>query len=168
MLSMKWTLILSAIYLLQSCDSFDTRPTVIQKFHQVPDSWHTNGKISAVFNGKSQYADFMLDFNQQNYKLTLTTSLGLGQILIQSNSRGLKINDNLVFLNFEQWMLAETGWYFPIYDLAKIAFNQPFINKNWQLKILSRQPNNLPKTIYLSHQSQNINIKLIFKNIHIN
>lgn len=164
---MKWVLIFSTVWLLQACSSFDLRPSNTQIFDKVPKSWHTTGKLSAAFNGKSQNADFEIDFIRQDYQLILTGSFGFGQIVIKSNSQGLMVDGNRVFLNFKQWMTQQMYWYFPVYDLGKIAFNQPFVNSNWQLQILSRYPNWLPKTIRLIDNTKNIKIKLIFKNITV-
>ncbi len=162
---MKWVSIFLTIWLLQACDSFDVRPSNIQTFNHVPDSWHASGRLGAVFNGENQNAGFEVDFAGQNYKLTLTGSLGLGQIVIESNAHNLRIDSKPTTLNFKQWMTGQTHWYFPIHDLGKIAFNQAFVNTDWQVKILSRHPNYLPRSIRLMHNTENIKIKLIFKNI---
>lgn len=165
---MKWTLIFWIIYLLSACDYVATRPVSTQTFHQVPDSWHASGRLGVVFAGRRQNAGFVVDFNGQNYQLILTGTLGLGQMVIESTPQGLQVDGNATMLSFKQWMRAKTNWYFPIGDLGKIAFNQAFVNPDWQLKVLTRYPNRLPKIIRLTHRIDNIKIKLIFKNINQN
>ncbi len=159
--------ILLLLGFLQGCALFENKTTLIKPPQSVPKVWQAQGKIGVIFNGKSENASFEVDFKKNDYQLILTTLLGLGQVIIKSNNQGLLVDEKLLRTNFKQWMKKKAGWHFPIQDLGKIAFNQHFDNSDWNLKVLSRYSNHLPKTIRLIHTIKDIKIKLFFKDIAI-
>ncbi|MBE8189473.1 MAG: hypothetical protein HAW58_01065 [Candidatus Thioglobus sp.] len=152
---------------LQSCASIEQKSVITKPPQSIPNAWQTSGRLGVEFSNKSQNAGFEARFDGSNYQLILTTALGLGRLEIAFKNGRLQVDSEPISKSFKAWMLGKIHWYFPIYELGKIAFNRPFESSEWRLQIISRQTNGLPKIIRLIHRSKNIKIKLIFQNISL-
>ncbi len=167
---MKYVTILFIALFLQSCTTIETKPVNINPPLVIPTAWQTQGRVGVVFDGKSRSAGFSVDFRQNNYKLTLTATLGLGQFVIQSDDQNLLVNDKVVNTNFKQWMLNEFGWYFPVQKLPDILFkHDQRVTEDWTINIARYQAVDsisYPKIVRLNHRSQAIKIKLVLGEIN--
>jgi outer membrane biogenesis lipoprotein LolB len=165
---MKSLLMLFILLLLQSCT---TQPIMQQVVipSDIPSEWRASGRIGAIIDGKSQNSSFDIKFNNQNFELILTGTLGFGQINIISNSSSLKINNKKSTLNLKQFMLQKFGWYFPLNKLGNIVFKHNLnTNDEWKLditKFSQYQGVSVAKVVKLKHSNKPIKIKIIFKQI---
>jgi outer membrane biogenesis lipoprotein LolB len=165
---MKSLLMLFILLFLQSCT---TQPIMQQVVipSDIPSEWRASGRIGAIIDGKSQNSSFDIKFNNQNFELILTGTLGFGQINIISNSSGLKINNKKSVLNLKQFMLQKFGWYFPLNKLGNIVFKHNLnLIDEWKLditKFSQYQGVSVAKVVKLKHSNKPIKIKIIFKQI---
>jgi hypothetical protein len=165
---MKSLLMLFILLFLQSCT---TQPIMQQNIipSDIPNQWGASGRIGAIIDGKSQNSSFDIKFNNQNFELILTGTLGLGQVSIISKSGNLKINNKKSILNLKQFMLQKFGWYFPLNKLGNIVFEHRLNTADdWKLDITKfgqYQNASVAKVVKLKHLDKPIKIKIIFKQI---
>ncbi len=154
--------------LLQGCV---TQPIVQQVVVpiDIPSEWQVKGRMGVVIDGKAQNSSFDITFQDQNFYLTLTGILGLGQINITSKTSGLKVNGKDSTLNLKQLMSQELGWYFPLDQLGNIIFKHRLdIDDAWKLEVIkfgAYQGANVAKVARLKHSTRSIKIKLLFQEI---
>ncbi|WP_428087056.1 lipoprotein insertase outer membrane protein LolB [Candidatus Thioglobus sp.] len=138
--------------------------------NNIPDVWSASGRLAVEAEDERHNLSFEIKFNQQNYQLLLTGALGLGQVTIKADEKGLFVNNKAVNLNFKEWMNQEFGWYFPLHKLPAIVFSRPMNMKtDWQIKVASYQQIKqtvYPKIVRLKHSHQPIKIKLLFKEVN--
>jgi len=110
--------------LLSGCGMTLNQPTIypVNAVDIIPSVWQAKGRIGGVVDQKVQNSGFDITFEDQSYKLTLSAVLGLGEVVIESNSKGLWVDKKLISTDFKQWMISKVGWYFPILELPKIIF----------------------------------------------
>ncbi len=157
----KWLL---CFIFLSSCSVTTNK---IDNIKTIPTAWSSNGKVNVQSNQQNQSFNFKIEFNKQNYKLTLTSILGFKQIEIHSLDNQLLINGDIINNNIKQLMIDKYGWYLPIEYLAEILFLKNINSDEWELKILSVHENKLPKIINLINKNKNIKIKFVFKKISL-
>lgn len=135
----------------------------------IPSMWQAKGRIGGVVDQQVQNSGFKIIFKDQYYKLTLSAVLGLGEVVIESNSQGLWVDKKLVSTDFKKWMISEVGWYFPVLEFPKIVFkNKKTIQDNWTANIARYQQigdTRYPKLIRLNHLKKPIKIKLMLTDI---
>ena len=157
--------------LLSGCGMTLNKPTIYpaNAVDIIPSVWQAKGRIGGVVDQKVQNSGFDITFEDQSYKLTLSAVLGLGEVVIESNSKGLWVDKKLISTDFKQWMISKVGWYFPILELPKIIFkNKKKIQDSWMIKVARyQQINNIkyPKLIRLNHLKKPIKIKLMLTDI---
>jgi len=157
--------------LLSGCGMTLNKPTIypVNAVDIIPSVWQAKGRIGGVVDQKVQNSGFDITFEDQSYKLTLSAVLGLGEVVIESNSKGLWVDKKLISTDFKQWMISKVGWYFPILELPKIIFkNKKKIQDSWMIKVTRYQKiNNIkyPKLIRLNHLKKPIKIKLMLTDI---
>jgi len=157
--------------LLSGCGMTLNKPTIypVNAVDIIPSVWQAKGRIGGVVDQKVQNSGFDITFEDQSYKLTLSAVLGLGEVVIESNSKGLWVDKKLISTDFKQWMISKVGWYFPILELPKIIFkNKKKIQDSWMIKVTRyQQINNIkyPKLIRLNHLKKPIKIKLMLTDI---
>jgi len=157
--------------LLSGCGMTLNQPTIypVNAVDIIPSVWQAKGRIGGVVDQKVQNSGFDITFEDQSYKLTLSAVLGLGEVVIESNSKGLWVDKKLISTDFKQWMISKVGWYFPILELPKIIFkNKKKIQDSWMIKVTRYQKiNNIkyPKLIRLNHLKKPIKIKLMLTDI---
>ncbi|SFV78163.1 hypothetical protein MNB_SUP05-10-843 [hydrothermal vent metagenome] len=159
------------VMLLSGCSTIPEQVVhTSNTFKVVPDAWQAQGRVGVVFNGRTENVGFKLDFKKQAYQLTLTATLGVGQIMIESNNLGLLVDGKLVESNFEHWMTRELGWYFPIQKLAPILFqHEQQVDDKWAISISNYQQINkvnYPKIVRLNHLTKPIKIKLLISEVN--
>lgn len=157
--------------LLSGCGMTLNQPTIypVNAVDIIPSVWQAKGRIGGVVDQKVQNSGFDITFEDQSYKLTLSAVLGFGEVVIESNSKGLWVDKKLISTDFKQWMISKVGWYFPILELPKIIFkNKKKIQDSWMIKVTRYQKiNNIkyPKLIRLNHLKKPIKIKLMLTDI---
>jgi outer membrane biogenesis lipoprotein LolB len=157
--------------LLSGCSMILNKSTTypINAVDTIPSVWQAKGRIGGIVDQQVQNSGFDITFKDQFYKLTLSAVLGLGEIVIESNSKGLWVDKKLISTDFKQWMISKVGWYFPILELPKIIFkNKKKIQDSWMIKVTRyHQINNIkyPKLIRLNHLKKPIKIKLMLTDI---
>lgn len=157
--------------LLSGCGMTLNQPTIypVNAVDIIPSVWQAKGRIGGVIDQKVQNSGFDITFKDQSYKLTLSAVLGLGEVVIESNSKGLWVDKKLISTDFKQWMISKVGWYFPILELPKIIFkNKKKIQDSWMIKVTRYQKiNNIryPKLIRLNHLKKPIKIKLMLTDV---
>jgi hypothetical protein len=134
-----------------------------------PSQWQLKGRIGVVSHNKVQNFGFNIKFKEQVFNLTLTGTLGLGQINIVSNNDGLYIDGHQSSQDLKQLMIKEFGWHFPVRNLGNIVFKHRLNTEDeWQLTITkfgSYQGVSVAKVAKLKHSTQPIKIKLLFQKI---
>ncbi len=157
-------------WFLQGCSTLENKPVKPSSSLTIPAQWHTQGRASVSTSERNQNIGFTIDFKNQDYTLTLSASLGLGQIIVKSNTQGLSVNAQQIDTNLKQWMIDEFGWYFPIQKLALILFkHQKSINHEWRVNIDSYQKIDgvsYPKIVRLNHLTKAIKIKLLISGVN--
>jgi hypothetical protein len=155
---------------LSSCSTLNTQPIKSAYQQTLPSVWEARGRLSVSVNNDTKTSGFEVSFNHHDYKLILTTALGFGQILIESNQQKLWVNDEPIKLTFNQWMMSEMGWYLPIDSLSKILFkNELGATRHWQIKVSRYQLINgvqIPKVIGFNHLTKPIKIKLLINAVN--
>ncbi len=135
----------------------------------IPSVWQAKGRIGGVVDQQVQNSGFDITFKDQYFQLTLSAVLGLGEVVIKSNSQGLWVDEELVTTDFNQWMTNQVGWYFPILEFPKIVFkHKKIIQGDWLAEITRyQQINNIryPRMIRLNHLKKPIKIKLILTDV---
>jgi len=158
--------------LLSGCSTTLNKSTThpVNAVNTIPSVWQAKGRIGGVVDQQVQNSGFDITFKDRSYKLTLSAVLGLGEVVIESNSKGFWVDKKLVSTDFKQWMISEVGWYFPILEFPEIIFkNKKKIQNNWLIEVARyQQINNIryPKLIRLNHLKKPIKIKLMLKNIN--
>jgi hypothetical protein len=134
-----------------------------------PNQWQLKGRIGVVSHDKVQNFGFNIKFKEQEFNLTLTGMLGLGQVNIVSNNDGLYIDGHQSSQDLKQLMIKEFGWHFPVRNLGNIVFKHRLNTEDeWQLTITkfgSYQGASVAKVVKLKHSTQAIKIKLLFQKI---
>jgi len=157
--------------LLSGCSMTLNKSTAypVNTVDTIPSVWQAKGRIGVVVDQQVQNSGFDITFKDQSYKLRLSAVLGLGEVVIESNSKGLRIDKELVSTDFKQWMVSKVGWYFPILEFPEIIFkNKRKIQNNWVIKVARyQQINNIryPKLIRLNHLKKPIKIKLMLTDV---
>ncbi|BBB22859.1 conserved hypothetical protein [Abyssogena phaseoliformis symbiont OG214] len=155
---------------LSSCSTLNIQPIKLAYQQTLPSVWEAHGRLSVSINNDTKTSGFEVSFNHHDYKLILSTALGFGQISIEFNQQKLLVNDKLINLMFNQWMMSEMGWYLPIDILAKILFkNEINSTRLWQTKISRYQLINgiqYPKVIRFNHLTKPIKIKLLINEVN--
>ena len=161
---MKSTLTLVMFLFLSGCATLETQTTKFKTPQSVPSVWQSSGRLSATIDGVLQSAGFDIRQQNNNYQLLLTGNLSLGQIKFEFDHQQLLVNNQVVNKNLKQWMLSETGWYFPIEIFADVLFKSRTGRvDDWLINIGRYQSINkvsYPKIVHLKHQSKPIKIKL--------
>lgn len=159
--------------LLSGCSMTLNKSTIrpINAVDTIPNVWQAKGRIGGVVEQQVQNSGFDITFKDQSYKLILSAVLGLGEVVIESNHKGLWVDKKLISTDFKQWMMGEVGWYFPILELPKIIFkNKTKIQNNWKIRAARyQQINNIryPGLIRLNHLKKPIKIKLILTDVKL-
>ncbi|SFV80754.1 hypothetical protein MNB_SUP05-6-831 [hydrothermal vent metagenome] len=121
-------------------------------------------------NERNQTIGFVIKVKNQDYILTLSASLGLGQASVKSNAQGLWVDGKKIESSLKQWMINEFGWYFPIHKLAPILFqHKQSIDREWHVNITSYQQINeisYPRIVRLNHLTKAIKIKLLIGKVN--
>ncbi|MBW5290251.1 MAG: hypothetical protein Rsou_0669 [Candidatus Ruthia sp. Asou_11_S2] len=155
---------------LSGCSTLNTQPTKLAHQQILPSVWEVYGRLSVSVNSDTKTSGFEVSFDHHDYKLILSTAFGFGQILIEFNQQKLLVNDELINLTFNQWMMSEMGWYLPIDTLAKILFkNEINSTHHWQIEISRYQLIDgiqYPKVIRFNHLSKPIKIKLLINEVN--
>jgi len=166
---MKLLITLFVLLLLQSCTTQDSRPKLVVKPGNIPTEWQAKGRLGVVDDNKMQNLGFIVNFKDQNFNLTLTSALGMGEVNIVSSVQGLQINGNKSKLNLHQWMKQALGWYFPLDKLPTIVFkHQLDVGSTWQIEITKFQSfkeMSVAKIIKLNHNNKPIRFKLLLQEI---
>jgi Outer membrane lipoprotein LolB. len=89
---MKLFLTFFILLLLQGCSTLSVQPQQAMLAGDTPSQWQLKGRIGVVSHNKVQNFGFNIKFKEQVFNLTLTGTLGLGQINIVSNNDGLYID----------------------------------------------------------------------------
>ncbi|WP_428095535.1 lipoprotein insertase outer membrane protein LolB [Candidatus Thioglobus sp.] len=84
--------LISFIFLifLASCSNIDTKPDFKIVANNIPDVWGASGRLAVEAEDERHNLSFEIEFNQQNYQLLLTGALGLGQVTIKADEKGLE------------------------------------------------------------------------------
>ena len=166
---MKLLITLFVLLLLQSCTTQDSRQQLVVKPGNIPTVWQAKGRLGVVHDNKMQNLGFVANFKDQNFNLTLTSALGMGEVNIVSSIQGLQINGNTLKLNLHQWMKRTLGWHFPLDKLPAIVFkHQLDVGSDWQIEITkfkSFKEMSVAKIIKLNHKSKPIRIKFLLQEI---
>jgi hypothetical protein len=166
---MKLFLTFFILLLLQGCSTLSVQPQQAMLAGDTPSQWQLKGRIGVVSHNKVQNFGFNIKFKEQVFNLTLTGTLGLGQINIVSNNDGLYIDGHQSSQDLKQLMIKEFGWHFPVRNLGNIVFKHRLNTEDeWQLTITkfgSYQGVSVAKVAKLKHSTQAIKIKLLFQKI---
>ncbi len=167
---MKWMTILLLVWFLQGCTTLEGKSVALNQALVIPAQWQAQGRASVSMEDYNQTTGFEIDFKNQHYVLILSAPLGLGQIVVKSNTQGLRVNDKQINLSLKQWMIGEFGWHFPIQKLALILFKQQKnIDHEWRINIISYQQIDeigYPKIVRLNHLTKAIKIKLLISKVN--
>ncbi len=163
--------ILPLIAILSGCETMHNYSDQALKHPaKIPNIWSAQGRLSVTTTDKVETAGFEIEFEQQNYKLKLNATLGLGQVIIESREHGLLVNSQTTNMSFDRWMMNKMGWYFPINDIDKILFQSATkISNRWDVSISSYKNINginYPKVVRFNHLEHPIKIKLVLSNIN--
>ncbi len=138
--------------------------------NSIPNAWSIQGRASITHNDKTEIIDFALNRKNQHSELTLTGSLGFGQIKIKQTALGLLVDNKLNPLSLQAWMQRKLGWQLPIDALAEVVFKHHFADKqDWQIKVSKYQVINAltyPKIVRLKHLDKHIKIKLLLRAVN--
>jgi len=166
---MKLLLTFFILLLLQGCSTLSVQPQKAILSGDTPGQWQIKGRLGVVSLDNVQNFGFNIKFKEQEFNLTLTGMLGLGQVDIVSNNDGLYINGHQSSQDLKQLMIKEFGWYFPVKNLGNIVFKHRLnTEEEWQLTITkfgSYQGVSVAKVAKLKHSTQAIKIKLLFQKI---
>jgi hypothetical protein len=166
---MKLLLTFFILLLLQGCSTLSVQPQQAMLAGDTPSQWQLKGRIGVVSHDKVQNFGFNIKFKEQVFNLTLTGTLGLGQINIVSNNDGLYIDGHPSSQDLKQLMIKEFGWHFPVRNLGNIVFKHRLNTESeWRLTITkfgSYQGVSVAKVVKLKHSTQAIKIKLLFQKI---
>ena len=96
--------LISFIFLifLASCSNIDTKPDFKIVANNIPDVWSASGRLAVEAEDERHNLSFEIKFNQQNYQLLLTGALGLGQVTIKTDEKGLLVNNEPVNSDFKE------------------------------------------------------------------
>ena len=167
---MKWMVILLFGWFLQGCTTLESKPVKPIPSLAIPTQWQAQGRVGVSTNERNQTVGFVIKAKNQDYTLTLSASLGLGQASVKSNAQGLWVDGKKIESNLKQWMINEFGWYFPIQKLAPILFqHEQSIDHEWHVNITSYQQINgisYPRIVRLNHLTKAIKIKLLIGEVN--
>lgn len=169
------TLVLSLLIgFLSACSTIPKYSEQLLYSNSIPNVWAMEGRLSATIKGETETANFKLNRQGKHHQLTLSNSLGFGQIQVKQTQQGLLVNGKLIGLSLQQWMTAELGWYFPVEILQNIVFlsSQKLNYENtrgWQVKISKYRVFAgiaYPQIMRLNHSSKHIKIKLRLQQVN--
>ena len=167
---MKWIVILLFGWFLQGCTTLESKSVKPIPSLIIPEQWHAQGRVGVSMNERNQTIGFVIKVKNQDYILTLSASLGLGQASVKSNAQGLWVDGKKIESSLKQWMINEFGWYFPIHKLAPILFqHKQSIDREWHVNITSYQQINeisYPRIVRLNHLTKAIKIKLLIGEVN--
>jgi len=167
---MKWIVILLFGWFLQGCTTLESKSVKPIPSLIIPEQWHAQGRVGVSTNERNQTIGFVIKVKNQDYILTLSASLGLGQASVKSNAQGLWVDGKKIESSLKQWMINEFGWYFPIHKLAPILFqHKQSIDREWHVNITSYQQINeisYPRIVRLNHLTKAIKIKLLIGEVN--
>ncbi len=167
---MKWMVILLFGWFLQGCTTLESKPVKPIPSLATPTQWQAQGRVGVSMNERNQTVGFIIDAKNQDYTLTLSASLGVGQISVKSNAQSLWVDGKAIESNLKQWMINEFGWYFPIQKLAPILFqHKQLVDHEWHVNITSYQQINgvsYPRIVRLNHLTKAIKIKLLISEVN--
>jgi len=167
---MKWIVILLFGWFLQGCTTLESKSVKPIPSLIIPEQWHAQGRVGVSMNERNQTIGFVIKVKNQDYILTLSASLGLGQASVKSNAQGLWVDGKKIESSLKQWMINEFGWYFPIHKLAPILFqHKQSIDREWHVNITSYQQINeisYPRIVRLNHLTKAIKIKLLIGKVN--
>ena len=167
---MKWIVILLFGWFLQGCTTLGSKSVKPIPSLIIPEQWHAQGRVGVSTNERNQTIGFVIKVKNQDYILTLSASLGLGQASVKSNAQGLWVDGKKIESSLKQWMINEFGWYFPIHKLAPILFqHKQSIDREWHVNITSYQQINeisYPRIVRLNHLTKAIKIKLLIGKVN--
>jgi outer membrane biogenesis lipoprotein LolB len=167
---MKWIVILLFGWFLQGCTTLESKSVKPIPSLIIPEQWHAQGRVGVSTNERNQTIGFVIKVKNQDYILTLSASLGLGQASVKSNAQGLWVDGKKIESSLKQWMINEFGWYFPIHKLAPILFqHKQSIDREWHVNITSYQQINeisYPRIVRLNHLTKAIKIKLLIGKVN--
>jgi len=133
-------------WFLQGCTTLESKPVKPNPSLATPTQWQAQGRVGVSMNERNQTVGFIIDAKNQDYTLTLSASLGVGQISVKSNAQSLWVDGKAIESNLKQWMINEFGWYFPIYQ---------------QINGVS-----YPRIVRLNHLTKAIKIKLLISEVN--
>jgi outer membrane biogenesis lipoprotein LolB len=167
---MKWIVILLFGWFLQGCTTLESKSVKPIPSLIIPEQWHAQGRVGVSTNERNQTIGFVIKVKNQDYILTLSASLGLGQASVKSNAQGLWVDGKKIESSLKQWMINEFGWHFPILKLAPILFqHKQSIDREWHENITSYQQINeisYPRIVRLNHLTKAIKIKLLIGKVN--
>ncbi len=156
--------------LLSACTTLPKQTQTMTYSNSIPNAWSIQGRASTTHNNTTEITDFKLSRKDKHSQLTLTGSLGFGQIKIQQTPLGLLVDEEPSHLSLQAWMQTKLGWQLPINELENVIFKHRFTSEqDWQIKISRYQTiNNItyPKIIRLNHPDKHIKIKLMLREIN--
>lgn len=138
--------------------------------NSIPTVWIIEGRLSATVKGETKTANFELIHQAKYHQLTLSNSLGFGQIKVKETQQGLSVDGRLISLSLQGWMLTKLGWPFPMKKLEQLVFKHDLSDSGgWQVKVGKYQTINdiaYPKIIHFKNQRSSIKIKLLLREIN--
>ncbi len=157
-------------WFLQGCTTLESKPIKPSPSLAIPAQWQAQGRAGVSMDNRNQNIGFVIKAKNQDYTLTLSAPLGLGQTSVKSNTQGLWVDGKTIESNLKQWMISEFGWHFPIQKLAPILFqHKQSIDHEWQVSITSYQQINgvsYPRIVRLNHLIKAIKIKLLIGEVN--
>ncbi|SFV86337.1 hypothetical protein MNB_SUP05-SYMBIONT-4-632 [hydrothermal vent metagenome] len=168
--AMKRLTLLLLFSFLSACSTMSKYTQNLVYSNNIPSAWTMTGRLSATNKGETESANFELNRKGKYHQLTLSNTLGFGQIQIQQTAQGLLVDDKLTEQTLQEWMRVKLGWSFPVEKLERLVFKHDLSNaENWQVKVSKYQVINevaYPKIVRLVNVDKAIKIKLLLRKIN--
>jgi outer membrane biogenesis lipoprotein LolB len=166
----KFIYITLLILLISSCSS--TAPIKENACSIKTGISYYEGKIGIRVQDRFNSGKFQISFVKDYFKITINGPLGFGTKVIEKSPFGLSVDKKEQDLDFNNWMLKEYGWNFPIDKLPEIVLTDNGITKpsliNWSVQVLKRQGLcKHSRLIRLTHRSKDIQVKLVITTIRL-
>lgn len=167
---MKTFVILLLFSLLSACTTVSERPENWVYSRHIPKYWTLEGRLSVSVDDDTETANFVLNRQGEYHQLTLTGTLGFGQMQVKQTVQGLLVDGELTGQTLREWMRAELGWIFPVEKIERLVFKHNLEDtENWRVFVSKYQVINgvaYPKIVRFNNVAKTIKIKLVLRGVN--